>query len=259
MGPVCNMGIDTGATPVRFVILNAPRTGSNYLCTLLDDHPDILCHHEIFNPHVVGVARSLAKQGFALGTVAQRNQDPLRFLELVWQTSLGRKCIGFKLCWRQDEAALAAVLADTGVRKIILKRQNRVKSFVSLLLARQTTEWVVYDDTPRPGPRPRIRVDPGELFEHIRFNDLYYAEIESSIKEPAQRSLCLLYEDVLAGPGLNSVLSFLDLPAEDAESLQGHCWKLTSQRLEDVISNFDELALAVSGTELEDELFSPYC
>ena len=34
----------------RFVILAAPRSGSNLLCTLLDSHPEILCHHEVFNP-----------------------------------------------------------------------------------------------------------------------------------------------------------------------------------------------------------------
>jgi LPS sulfotransferase NodH len=242
---------------VRFVILNAPRTGSNYLCTVLDGHPDILCHHEIFNPHVVGVARHSARQEFVLGTVEERNQEPLAFLERVWQTSLGRRCVGFKLCWRQDETVLDAVLADPGVRKIVLKRKNRVKSFVSLLLARQTTEWVLYNDAPPPTARPRIRVEAIELFEHIRYNHQYYQQIESSLQTSGQRSLELFYEDLFTGTGLSSTLSFLDLPPADASALTGQCWKLTPRMLAEVISNFDEVAGALRGTELEPELLSP--
>jgi hypothetical protein len=34
----------------RFVIFAVPRTGSNWLCSLLNSHPEIICHHEIFNP-----------------------------------------------------------------------------------------------------------------------------------------------------------------------------------------------------------------
>ena len=252
-----NRQVDAKDTPaVRFVILNAPRTGSNYLCTVLDGHPDILCHHEIFNPHVVGLARHLAKQGFALGTVAERNPDPLAFLDRVWQTSLGRKRVGFKLCWRQDETALDAVLSDSGVRKIVLKRRNRVKSFVSLLLARQTAEWVLYHDDPPPAARPRIRLEAGELFEHIHYNRQYYEQIESRLQTSGQRSLELFYEDLLAGTGLRAALSFLDLPPEDALTLRGQCWKLTPQKLADVISNFDDVAGALRGTELEPELLS---
>ena len=131
---------------VRFVILNATRTGSNFLCTVLNSHPDILCHHEIFNPHVIGVARHLQGGDFRLGSMEERESDPVEFLDRVWRTNLDRRAVGFKMCLWQHEPAYHAVLPDPRVRKIILKRRNRVKSFVSLLLARQTGEWVVYDD-----------------------------------------------------------------------------------------------------------------
>ena len=41
---------EIAASTTRFVILAAPRSGSNLLCTLLNSHPEILCHHEVFNP-----------------------------------------------------------------------------------------------------------------------------------------------------------------------------------------------------------------
>src|SRR6202051_4647549 len=87
----------------RFVILAAPRSGSNMLCTMLDSHPSILCHHEIFNPKGIRLALRLRDTDFALGTVAQREQDPRRFLEQVWTTRLGYPCVGFKFTHRQNE------------------------------------------------------------------------------------------------------------------------------------------------------------
>ena len=39
------------ATPRRFVILAARRSGSNLLCSLLGSHPHVRCHHELFNPN----------------------------------------------------------------------------------------------------------------------------------------------------------------------------------------------------------------
>ena len=45
-------------THTRFVILAAPRTGSNLLCTLLDAHSRILCHHEILNRAALEAARA---------------------------------------------------------------------------------------------------------------------------------------------------------------------------------------------------------
>jgi hypothetical protein len=32
-----------------FCIITQPRTGSNHLCGLLNSHPEIVCHYELFN------------------------------------------------------------------------------------------------------------------------------------------------------------------------------------------------------------------
>ena len=42
--------------PCRFVVLAVPRVGSNYLCSLLNSHPEILCHHELFHPKGIYLA-----------------------------------------------------------------------------------------------------------------------------------------------------------------------------------------------------------
>jgi hypothetical protein len=237
----------------RFVILNAPRTGSNFLCTVLNSHPDILCHHEIFNPHVIGVARHLQNGDFRLGTMAERAADPLEFLQRVWHANLGRAAVGFKLCLWQHEAAYRAVMADGTVRKIILKRRNRVKTFVSLLLARQTGEWVVYDDTVAPTARPRIRVDPAELVENVAQHQAYYDATERSLRDTQQAFVTLWYEDLLADTALDGALALIGI-AGRPHLPAGQTWKLTPTALRDVVANFAELAAALAGTGLEVEM-----
>jgi hypothetical protein len=244
-------------TIARFVILNAPRTGSNYLCTLLNSHPEILCHHEIFNPHVVGVARHLQNSGFHMGTIEERERDPIEFLGRVWRRDEGRRAVGFKLCWKQNEAIFNAVLTDPGIRKIVLKRRNRIKSFVSLLLARQTGEWVIYDDDAAPGARPKVHVDEEELRQHIAFNDAYYAEIEAAIQQPGQMGHVLYYEDLFSETSLRGTLGFLDVAEPNAAMLAGQTWKLSSTSLRDLVASFDNLESSLRGTPFEEELYSP--
>jgi hypothetical protein len=237
----------------RFVILNAPRTGSNFLCSLLNSHPDILCHHEIFNPYVIVVARHLQGTDFRLGTMEEREGDPIDFLRRVWSENEGRLAVGFKLCLWQHEAAYHAVVADWSVRKIILKRRNRIKTFVSLLLARQTGEWVVYDDSGRPGPRPAIHIDIAALRDNIALHERYYRETEEALRQSHQDYVVLWYEDLFTPRALDETFNLLSVRDRRAR-LRGQTWKLTPVALRDVIANFGALDEELRGTDLAAEL-----
>jgi hypothetical protein len=238
---------------VRFVILNATRTGSNFLCTVLNSHPDILCHHEIFNPHVIGVARHLQGSDFRLGSMEERERDPVEFLDRVWRTNLDRRAVGFKMCLWQHEPAYQVVLPDPQVRKIILKRRNRVKSFVSLLLARQTGEWVVYDDHGEPAPRPSIHVDRDELLENVALHQRFYHETESALRGSGQDYAELWYEDIFSPNGLDPALDHLGIEGRPTLP-EGQTRKLTPLALRKTIANFDALSEQLRGSDLEAEL-----
>jgi LPS sulfotransferase NodH len=244
--------------PARFVILNAPRTGSNFLCTVLNSHPAILCHHEIFNPHVIGVARHLQNGDFCLGTMEERERDPIEFLERVWRASLGRRAVGFKLCLWQHEAAYRSVLSDPVVRKIVLKRRSRVRTFVSLLLARQTGEWVVYDDRGAPAPRPKVHVDREALLDNDTLHRRYYDETERALRDSGQDYALLWYEDLFSTREIERALDFLGVEGPPALP-HGQTRKLAPLSLKDVISNFDSLSEALRGSELEPELHDLGC
>jgi LPS sulfotransferase NodH len=247
----------------RFAVLAAPRTGSNWLCSMLDSHPEILCHHELFNP--AGIHVALSWRGGAvdvdavLGTQAERDRAPLAFLDRAWSQPRGCRAVGFKLNRGQNEAAFTAVLADPGVRKILLRRDNRLKTFVSERIAARTGLWESYPDSPRSGEQVRIRVDLGELRRHIDENRAYYESLTAELA--GQDVLALRYEDLVDVPAQPAeawrpVFDFLGVGAAE---LKAETRKQNATDLRQIILNFAEVAAALRGTELEAELHALSC
>jgi LPS sulfotransferase NodH len=238
---------------VRFVIVAARRTGSNLLCTLLDSHPAILCHHELFNPRGIFQALSRRGKGFDLGTLAERDEDPKAFLDRVWREACGNPCVGFKMTHGQAEATLQHVLADRGVRKIVLHRRNRVKTWVSERVAEHLDQWEVYDQGELAPARPRLEIDVRDLREHVARNEAFYERVEDSLMETGQDFLRIFYEDLWIPAQRARLQGFLGVPPADTD-LEPRSVKQNPRDLRDVLANFDELAEALRGDALRDEL-----
>jgi LPS sulfotransferase NodH len=248
-------GMNSGCS--KFAILAAPRTGSNMLCTMLNSHPRILCHHEIFNPDGIFYALDLRDGDFSLGSRSERDRDPLGFLQRVWDRDLGHSRVGFKMTLRQNEAVFDAVLHDPGVRKIILHRRNRVKTYVSWLIAQQTGQWEVYRKADVVSDRPKVRVEAAAFYDHLARNDEYYAQIERTLDETGQQALNTDYERLFGDDELRRILSFLEVGLDTAD------WRsaATSVRqnpidLRQLICNFEDLESAWGESPLGRELHS---
>ena len=81
----------------RFALLTHPRCGSTYLATLLNSHPQVLCHGELFYQHQVFYAVGYRDGSLHLATPAERDADPAAFLDKVWGHPFGNSAVGFKL------------------------------------------------------------------------------------------------------------------------------------------------------------------
>ena len=237
----------------RFVILAAPRSGSNMLCTMLDSHPSILCHHEIFNPKGIRLALRLRDTEFTLGTVALREQDPRRFLEQVWATRLGYPCVGFKFTHRQNELVFRHLLADSTVAKVVLRRQNRMKKYVSYRISEALAEWEVYRPQDLVRDRPTIRVDPEQFLERVAFDDAYYNEIRGAVEAGGHPWIEISYESLFSVDEQNTVLEFLGL-MPCATGLEIRSIKQNSSDLRNLIENYDALLRYFEGPQFEAEL-----
>jgi len=232
----------------RFLIACEARTGSNWLCGLLNSHPQVLCHHEVFHPDALYYAAGFRDGRLAhLGPLAARDHDPLDFANRLFSADFGRAAVGFKLLAGQAPPLLAQLLADRSVKKLILRRRSRVRAYVSLLRARETGRWAQrsYDGM-------AVHIEPSALVEFAQRYDDWYAGLRAATRTQPVREL--VYEDLQQEPGrIESALEFLEVGPAAAE-LRPINERQSRDSLREAIGNLDELLCALRGTELGAEL-----
>ncbi|MGA3239238.1 MAG: dihydrofolate reductase family protein [Bryobacteraceae bacterium] len=240
---------------VRFAIIAAPRTGSNMLCTMLNAHPEILCHHELFNPGGIHYALDHRDGQFELGSIEERDRDPAGFLRGVFGHRCGRNAVGFKVNRGQNEIAFHVILTDVTVRKIILRRRNRVKTFVSELIAERTGQWESYEFSDFSRPSPAVEIDANKLCQYLTVTDDYYRGIENRLLSTGQRVLQVTYEDLSSAREQQRILSFLGV-STSVPALIPVTRKRNQADLRSLVSNFDELRSGLKNEELIAQLES---
>lgn len=86
---------------MKFIVVSPARSGSKLLREMLDNHPDICCHGEVYGVHrVLGHSAHGRRQLDGEIALKLRRRDPVSFLEEHVFTS-GRKVVGFKLLYSQ--------------------------------------------------------------------------------------------------------------------------------------------------------------
>ncbi len=243
--------------PVRFVILAAPRTGSNWLCTLLDSHPAVLCHHEVFNPAGIHLARS-RRQQIDLGSVAARDRDRRGTLERLWRLSFGCHAVGFKVTREQPAAVFETVFADAGIRVLVLRRRHRLRTYLSERLAEETGRWESYLDHPGDrAPRtasglPPVAITATGLAAHAARNERYYAWLAERLRAAGHAVLTTTYEELPRLAEQRRILRFLGV--DPGRRLVAGTSKQGPRALREAISNFDTLSRDLEGGPFAAEL-----
>jgi hypothetical protein len=236
----------------KFLIVAAPRSGSNYLCTLLNSHPDVLCHHEVFNPRGIFLALDFRNGSIDLGSPRDRDEDPWGFLDRLWKIPTSTSCVGLKITRGQAEPVLEELLYDTRIKKIVLRRRNRLKTLVSELIAEKTGQWELYCQMEKIDP-PKIRVEFHQLLNHAARNKAFYDKVTWSLVSSKQPHILLEYENLRSKPEQKRTLEFLCVNFSYSH-LAPASIKQTPTDLRTVISNFSELDSALAGTEYQREL-----
>jgi len=241
-------------TGTRFIILAAPRTGSNLLCTLLNSHPEVLCHHELFNPEGIFYALDCRAGSLRLGSMAERDREPFAFLQRVWETTKGASSVGFKMTRGQNETVMQSLIEDPGILKIILYRKNRLKTFVSELVARQLNQWEVYAEDELATDTPKLHVDVESLKAHCDLNEGFYAGIQQLLQTKQQPFIEMVYENIFTRSEHIRLLEFLGVAATQVR-LAHSSIKQNDSDLHSLIENYQELELALEGSEYLAELY----
>lgn len=242
---------------IPFLIIFEGRTGSSYLTSLLNSHPDALCYPEIMK------GLDAYTQSQALRRIA-RGKD-LRKLNKYAGTDLYHQ-EGFAEKWRQrpfdavgtktkllDTLDQEAFLADAHAldyRMIYLHRRNVLKSVVSIINSQLLhATHRVWNATEAEQVAVPIRIELADLDQRIEKRQRAQARHRAAYDAYPGQKILMCYEDLLGDrPAfLARLFAFLDLP--DAV-LESRFQKNTADDLRTAISNYDEVAAHFAGTEM---------
>ncbi|HKY92194.1 MAG TPA: hypothetical protein VJM11_14190 [Nevskiaceae bacterium] len=222
-----------------FVLLGMMRSGSNFLERQLTLLPDVMCHGELFNPSFVGFAQPMGNEmaGYQRNDVHPRNREPLKFLRQVSEATT-RPIMGFRMFLDHDPEMTARILYDADVKKIVLSR-NLLDSYVSLVIARETDQWLLTDVAGRKEAGP-ITVDLNEFNTFALRQALYFNDILTILIRTGQDFLTLDYTEIKNLARLNEAATFIG-SEHRFDVVKEPLKKQNPESLRRKIVNYDEL------------------
>ena len=245
----------THAGRIRAVILTTQRTGSTSLVVSLGTHPDIECAGEILIgapdtpvPQVRGHFKNVVRIGNIIRFGAWM---PPRRMERFYAGGKAR-VRAFKVMYNQLKYpfALRYLQNDRAIRVLHLSRHNLLKVHVSRLLMSKR------ERVQATGPVAAVRthVDPGQAIASMRKARERHQHFDSLFSTHPR--LQLAYESLFEGQGLSeaanaAICDFLEVPRHPMRS---KLTKLNPESLQDMVTNYDELANAVARTEFAEFL-----
>lgn len=166
----------------KFVILCAPRSGSTWLHTLLNSHPQIVSYGEILRE-----------------TMEENpNQPPASVNKLVFHPHHASiRAVGLKVFYEYDKEdsfkkSFQEIVNDPSIHIIHLIRKDKAAQFKSLKLAQATQVWSSGKPVKHVQP---IKVDSTELETYK--NNLHYQEQEITALLQHHPLITIRYEDLL--------------------------------------------------------------
>ncbi|WVZ66882.1 hypothetical protein U9M48_016043 [Paspalum notatum var. saurae] len=243
---------ECSCTPVRFfVIVSMQRSGSGWVETLLNSHPNISSNGEIFNrvdrrENVSSILQTLDK-----------------LYDLDWFSSAAKnECTAaFGLKWMLNQGILenhddiVRYLNKKGVSVLFLFRRNTLRRLISVLANDYDREAKQLNGTHKSHVHSKEEaeilakfkpeLDTSTLITNIR-------NIEKTIKDcldhfKSTRHMILYYEDIVHNSNaLSQALEFLRVPMRRLMSRQV---KIHTRTLPDLVKNWEEVSMKLNGTE----------
>lgn len=203
----------------QFCIISMPRSGSNQLFTLLNSHPEVVCHGELFNRKAIYSALRRWPEMSAAGKVAAllaRSAAPRRFLDHHVQKSRDAwpkaSAIGFKLFPYHSRRILRHVCTSQSFEIIYLERNNRVLQYASDRIARKTNVWLATAHGSRAGKVEKADFSMCDFLGYVSRLDHYDRVVRSALGD--KPFLEIVYEDI--DRSLPAVQEFLGVEAMNA-------------------------------------------
>jgi len=242
-------------TRIRAVILTTQRTGSTSLVVSLGSHPDIECAGEILigapdvpRPQVRGRFKTVVRIANIITSGAWM---PGSRIERFY-TDGSARVRAFKVMYNQlaNPFALHYLRDDRTIRVLHLRRQNLLKVHVSRLLMGKRERV----QATAPVEAVRTLVNPAKAIAAMRKARERYEHFDALFS--GHPRLQLTYESLFEGQALSdaTTAAICDFLGVARHPMLSKLTKLNPESLQVMVTNYDELAAAVSGTEFAEML-----
>lgn len=224
----------------NFVIFGFPRCGSTYLCSLLESHPKVLCHYEVFHPDEIVTVYGFDQEVEEIKayTPQRRDENPGEFIDFLFKHNLWGDAVGFKIFIGHSEKAHDLILEDRSIKKILLRR-NTIPAYTSMLIAEKTGAFT-HKDQSHSG-QVKVSLDMGGLLNFHRLIDGYFRMLKEKLEETDQSYLELDYDQMVSDPAvIDSVFSFIGVQT-GLKEIKAFTKKQNKAFLADKIDNVDEV------------------
>lgn len=226
----CIQRLKAGLPLDQFVVISRSRTGSNWLISLLNAHPAIKAHGEVFQK----VEGKSCKDVYG---------------EMI-QSSRGYMQMGFKLFYYHpiagnDKSIWDMLAANRRIKIIHLTRENLLRVHLSRIIAGNTNEWLAESQSRRSFVDRMVHLDVAHMLSDFGQTRDYIKGARHKFHN--HEVLELTYEELAAHQQgvLDAVFNFLRVPVCKVQS------RLVRQNPEPIsalVSNYAELRQALEST-----------
>jgi LPS sulfotransferase NodH len=242
----------------KAIVLTTQRTGSTFLIECLKSHPEVYCRGEmlagghVWPPGLVYKSRLATK---AYRYLTSGAVFPTRMMDRYFARA-DRPVKVFKAMYNQIRPPwiLRYLREHTEIRILHLRRHNLLKQYISheLIHVRRADHWDPH--TTEPVKPASIVISADAALRYLRRLRAEYDTHERIFGRHAR--LQLTYESMIDGDALaagvaRDICAFLGIAHRPMHS---SLVKMNPERLDEMITNYDEVSRAVGKTEFADLL-----
>lgn len=195
-----------------FVIISPPRCMSTYLRGLIDSHPDVICHNEIFHQDGTSLFLRQSDKNHYLFDTAWRDTYPSLFVEQMLAETSNQfpqaKWIGCKILLTHSQMHHLDALLKLKPRVIILTRNNKLAWYSSMKISLETHVWVTYK---YKISQHKVFFDAKEFKEWNQAQTQFEKDARLKLAEYHIDYMELDYDELAENSSTKRILTFLNL------------------------------------------------
>ena len=232
----------------KFCILTTQRSGSAWLISLLDSHPQIKAFYEIFLAHWAGDDFLVSFPNYQKDNSGLRPWLTFKYLNELDHYPGEHETIGFKIMYNQlvrHPEVLAKLVADN-YKIIHLVRENYLDLAISS--ASMVQNGLIHTKTDvKANP---VTLDPPLLLKYLSRQESFLSFAQLLLKALPIPKLQITYNDLCKAQEatLNSLTDFLEIPNSEY-ILSSDRKKVNKGSYRQKIANYDQVRQALSGTK----------